>query len=468
VALLSRWRQSPNQNPATAVNDPGAPKPGAPRGGGLGRGGAAPATRLPRPAARRRTENRQRERLCRSLVELSQERGYAGVTMRALCAQARVSSRTFYELYDSKEELFLEIHGRLAGLVLEAARKALGGPGSLKRRLRSLLERLFELAGGDPGAARACLIDPYAVGARALARLDELEGSLVALVSAAIAEQGQAVGLSGLLGSALVGGICYPVLERTLSNRTGELPALVEPLVGWACACADPALGRLAPLLSERRLAALRTAPRWPAGGRGERDRLCCAAVAIVGERGYPALEERELCKRAGVDRSTFRFYFSTAEECLLGASEPLALAAMLSLRQSLRSAPAGLGGFYRATLELSAQLAQAPQVARVACLELDRAGPRAAEAKVGLLAPIAALLSELLGSYGPLPGVAAEATVGACYALVRSYVVSDRLGELASLTPLLAYLALAPSIGAARAVAAIEAEQRAVLGDSS
>ena len=50
----------------------------------------------------------QRMRIHGAMVEIAGEQGYEAVTVRGLTRTAGVSSRTFYERFEGKEECFLE------------------------------------------------------------------------------------------------------------------------------------------------------------------------------------------------------------------------------------------------------------------------------------------------------------------------------------------------------------------------
>lgn len=51
----------------------------------------------------------QRSRIIDAMVQVVCEEGFAGATVTAVCTQAKVSRRTFYEVFDSREACFLGV-----------------------------------------------------------------------------------------------------------------------------------------------------------------------------------------------------------------------------------------------------------------------------------------------------------------------------------------------------------------------
>jgi AcrR family transcriptional regulator len=63
----------------------------------------------------------RRARLLAAGRELIGTQGYAAVSVEKLCAASKVSSRHFYQLYDNKEEAFLDVYDSITKQSLEAA-----------------------------------------------------------------------------------------------------------------------------------------------------------------------------------------------------------------------------------------------------------------------------------------------------------------------------------------------------------
>ena len=62
----------------------------------------------------------QRERLLRSVIACSAHNGYQSTTISDIVARAEVSRTAFYELFESKEDCFLEAYAQMAAAMREA------------------------------------------------------------------------------------------------------------------------------------------------------------------------------------------------------------------------------------------------------------------------------------------------------------------------------------------------------------
>jgi AcrR family transcriptional regulator len=123
-----------------------------------GRGEDAARDALPAP---------QRERILDAAERLIAARGCAGTSIEALVKEAGVSSVTFYEFFEGKEECFVAAFDRAveAGaedLVRIAGAEELSWPEQIATGLRVVLE----LIGAEPERARLCLIEAQTGGPR--------------------------------------------------------------------------------------------------------------------------------------------------------------------------------------------------------------------------------------------------------------------------------------------------------------
>jgi AcrR family transcriptional regulator len=116
----------------------------------------------------------QRARLLEGMMAAVSEKGYAAATVADAVAHARVSRGTFYALFSSKEECFLESyrHGVdvLQARVGEASDRAGGWREGLEAGLRVYLQTLA----AEPRFARAYLLEIHAAGPAAEAARDEV------------------------------------------------------------------------------------------------------------------------------------------------------------------------------------------------------------------------------------------------------------------------------------------------------
>ncbi len=136
-----------------------ASKPASERGGGVELGGAEQDV----------PSSPQRERILDAAERLIAARGCAGTSIEALVKEAGVSSVTFYEFFDAKEECFVAAFDRAveAG-VEEIAQAASGDPASgglsWPEQIATGLRAVTALVGAAPERARLCLVEAQTGG----------------------------------------------------------------------------------------------------------------------------------------------------------------------------------------------------------------------------------------------------------------------------------------------------------------
>jgi AcrR family transcriptional regulator len=157
----------------------------------------------------------QRERILAATERLIAAKGAPGTTIEAIVKQAGVSSVTFYEHFEDKEECFVAALDRAVDGLRAAIPADLSGPEQAPKALAALLEALD----ADPQRARLCFVEAQKGGPLLRARY---EAALDAVASE----------LSDSLGQAIVGGLAWLLRER-LELGGGEgvqglLPRMTE------------------------------------------------------------------------------------------------------------------------------------------------------------------------------------------------------------------------------------------------
>lgn len=111
----------------------------------------------------------QRERILDAVERLVAEHGFAGVSIEAIVKRAGVSSVTFYEFFEGKEECFLAAFERAVGEGSEElARAAAGDPAaggfSWSEEVATGLRALTKLIAARPERARLVLVEAQTGG----------------------------------------------------------------------------------------------------------------------------------------------------------------------------------------------------------------------------------------------------------------------------------------------------------------
>jgi AcrR family transcriptional regulator len=121
-----------------------------------GRGEDADGDALPTP---------QRERILDAAERLIAAHGCAGTSIEALVKEAGVSSVTFYEFFDGKEECFVAAFDRaVEGGAEELMRIAAAAEFSWPEQIATGLRVAIELIAVEPERARLCLVEAQTGG----------------------------------------------------------------------------------------------------------------------------------------------------------------------------------------------------------------------------------------------------------------------------------------------------------------
>jgi AcrR family transcriptional regulator len=111
----------------------------------------------------------RRERLLTAGMDLFGTRGFAHTTIEQLCAAARVSTRAFYECFDSRDDLLVAVHDRIVAGSRAAIDRAVSATGPSRHdQIRARLTACVSYLTEDPRRIRVSQIemlnlrDPFA------------------------------------------------------------------------------------------------------------------------------------------------------------------------------------------------------------------------------------------------------------------------------------------------------------------
>jgi AcrR family transcriptional regulator len=173
----------------------------------------------------------QRERLLAAIAQVSAERGYRAATIAEIVRSASVSSRAFYESFESKEAVFLAafeaVLGHLEELVAATVRAVPDWPGRLVAALRALLE-FFE---SEPALARLVLVEPITASPRIATRFRAVVIECIPHLRAGRGERPEAAALPDSTEDSVLGGLLVLTARSVLAGDrplTELLPDLVE------------------------------------------------------------------------------------------------------------------------------------------------------------------------------------------------------------------------------------------------
>jgi AcrR family transcriptional regulator len=167
------------------------------------------------------------------MVEAVSERGYSDTRIVDVISVAGVSRKTFYELFDSKEDCFLAAYdvllGNLLGDTANAYESRPGAPWA--ERIAAGLGALLEHLAAHPDEARFAIVEVLAAGPRAIARRDAALRQFTGFLEAGRSET--AVELPGITSLSLAGGVNELLYSEILHGAAARLPSRLPELMFW-------------------------------------------------------------------------------------------------------------------------------------------------------------------------------------------------------------------------------------------
>jgi AcrR family transcriptional regulator len=183
--------------------------------------------------SREAVEHQQRERILPAMIGVVAERGYANSRIVDVIEAAGVSRKTFYELFEDKEQCFLEAYERIVGMLLQVTIEAFDGDREApwEERMRAAMSAFLEIMAEHPHAARFCIVEVLAAGPAAVARRDAALREFTFMLDEGRAQTSSE--LPGMTALALTGGVYELLYSEILHGATTRLPERLPELIYW-------------------------------------------------------------------------------------------------------------------------------------------------------------------------------------------------------------------------------------------
>jgi AcrR family transcriptional regulator len=184
----------------------------------------------------------QRDRILDAVAEEVASNGYMAVTVGEVIARARVSRKTFYDLFRDKADCFLAAFDAAIETLLGQVRAVFAAmPEATPARARAVLAAVLEVLAAEPAFARMCMVEAPAAGPAGRERYMSVLERFVPLVEElekyrAAPGQDSQVGLQAIIPKALIGGIAAVISERISAGETERLPELLPELTHFLLA----------------------------------------------------------------------------------------------------------------------------------------------------------------------------------------------------------------------------------------
>lgn len=185
----------------------------------------------PQGMERAEVERVQRERLTAAMAHVVAEIGYAEMTVEDVLVEAGISRRTFYELFEDREDCFLAAYDAAMRRVLGVVTDAYLDCEAPEQRIEHALETFLELLAAEPELARMCVVEVFAAGPRARERRASAMDHLAKLVQHALGELRGDDRLDRLSAQALIGAVHELIYLPVDRRDTAALPGMAREIV---------------------------------------------------------------------------------------------------------------------------------------------------------------------------------------------------------------------------------------------
>jgi len=201
---------------------------------------AAPVGR--RPLSREVMAQHQRDRVLAAASEVIAKRGYNATTVDHIVSAAGIGVGTFYELFDNKEDCFLQTYERIVVEAREEVAGAIVADRPWAEQACAALRALLEAIAARPLDARLALVEIQTAGPAAFAHHETTIAGVLPFLRLGRESSPVAAELPSTLETAISGGVLYFLQQRLLMGETetveAHLPELaaivVEPYLGEA------------------------------------------------------------------------------------------------------------------------------------------------------------------------------------------------------------------------------------------
>jgi AcrR family transcriptional regulator len=175
----------------------------------------------------------QRSRIRQAMIAVVSERGYPETRVVDVIGVAGVSRKTFYELFDSKEDCFLAAYDVLLGNLLGEAADAFESKADSPwaERVAAALGALLEHLSKHHDEARFAIVEVLAAGPKALTRRDAALRQFTGFLEAGRSET--SVELPGITSIAVAGGVNELLYSEILHGAVSRLPSRLPDLIFW-------------------------------------------------------------------------------------------------------------------------------------------------------------------------------------------------------------------------------------------
>jgi AcrR family transcriptional regulator len=248
----------------------------------------------------------QRGRMLAAAVDAVEDVGYAGMTVAQVIGRARVSRKTFYDVFTDREDCFLAAFEQALEQGGELVAEVYHSKDNWRDGVRAGLSRLLALMDDEPALTKLCVVESLAAGERVLERRARVMERLAAIVDEGRNAPGSNMTPPEVTAEGIVGAVFGVLHARVLEKGREPLHDLLGPLMSMivlpylGTRVAGREVGRSEP----RPAREPRSRPRSRAGDPldGLKMRLTYRTVRVLMVIAEcPGASNREIAERSGI-----------------------------------------------------------------------------------------------------------------------------------------------------------------------
>jgi AcrR family transcriptional regulator len=399
--------------------------------------------------SREQVVRNQRTRIYGAMIESVTQRGFQRTAVADLIALAGVSRRAFYEHFRDKRECLFATHNNVVGSAQRDVVSAWASERGWSNRLHSACRRLFEEAATQPKHAHFVLVDSLGTMPGARERLQLSNAAFERPLRLALQARAGDRSRPSISATAITGGIRHLLFSHVSEGNATELATLPEEVLDWIeCYRASTA----ASLLARPSSSPVPVRDEDRPGDARER-RVMEAMLYLTSQAGYAAITDSQLAKSARISTHAFHKIYADKEACFLALRDRLTRMVLDAAREEMQDADSWPERVHRGMNALVSVLALHPATSRLTFVDVFDTGSAAIRQTGHPVVELANQLAEGAPRPRYAPRVAHELVAGAITAIVAAHAANDQIPRLPRAVDWLAFLFLAPHIGATTAL---------------
>jgi AcrR family transcriptional regulator len=173
----------------------------------------------------------QRRRMLTAAVDAVEDVGYARMTVAQVISRARVSRKTFYDVFADREDCFLAAFDQALEQGRGRVKEAYDSQSSWREAIRVALATLLASMDEEPGLTKLCVVEAQTGGPKVLERRAEAFTQMARAIDAGRGTSGATGAPPEVTAEGLVGALFAVIHTRVLQAQDGPLLDLLGPLM---------------------------------------------------------------------------------------------------------------------------------------------------------------------------------------------------------------------------------------------